>query len=108
MHNDCIRQNLLLRLLRSGKFKGTHPHKLKGTHMETKERTVPGYERVVSGVEETAGYHGIVVIHSTAMGPAVGRARPSGYKKKKEANNPPPPLPPREHYKNTLSGAPFC
>jgi leucine dehydrogenase len=43
--------------------------------METREVSVPGYERVVWGVEGASGYHGIVVIHSTALGPAVGGTR---------------------------------
>jgi leucine dehydrogenase len=43
--------------------------------METREVSVPGYERVVWGVEEASAYHGIVVIHSTALGPAVGGTR---------------------------------
>src|SRR5215471_16438901 len=43
--------------------------------METREISVPGYERVVWGVEVSSDYHGIVVIHSTALGPAVGGTR---------------------------------
>jgi leucine dehydrogenase len=43
--------------------------------MEIREVIVPGYERVVWGVEEASGYHGIVVVHSTALGPAVGGTR---------------------------------
>src|SRR5262245_24655096 len=43
--------------------------------MEIREISVPGYERVVWGMDEMSGYHGIVVIHSTALGPAVGGTR---------------------------------
>jgi leucine dehydrogenase len=53
--------------------------------MEAKERTVPGYERVVSGIEEQSGYHGVVVIHSTALGPAVGGTRFWSYRNEDEA-----------------------
>jgi glutamate dehydrogenase/leucine dehydrogenase len=53
--------------------------------MQTREKSVPGYERVVCGMDEAAGYHGIVVIHSTALGPAVGGTRFWSYKTEDDA-----------------------
>jgi leucine dehydrogenase len=43
--------------------------------MQISEVRVPGYERVVWGIESESGYRGIVAIHSTALGPAVGGTR---------------------------------
>ena len=38
--------------------------------MNVREIRVPGYERVVCGSDEAAGYQGIIAVHSTALGPA--------------------------------------
>jgi leucine dehydrogenase len=53
--------------------------------MEVKELSVPGYERVVVGVDQAAGYHGIIFVHSTALGPAVGGTRFWSYANEDEA-----------------------
>jgi hypothetical protein len=36
--------------------------------MKIREKSVPGYERVLFGADEAAGYRGIIAIHSTALG----------------------------------------
>jgi leucine dehydrogenase len=68
---------------------------------------VPGYERVVLGTDEAAGYQGIVVIHSTALGPAVGGTRYWSYKNEDEALTDALRLARGMTYKNALAGLPF-
>ena len=75
--------------------------------METREISVPGYERVVWGVEEASGYHGIVVIHSTALGPAVGGTRYWKYPGEAAALTDGLRLARGMTYKNALAGLPF-
>lgn len=75
--------------------------------MEIRETRVPGYERVVCGIDEAAGYHGIVVIHSTALGPAVGGTRYWSYKTEDEAITDGLRLGRGMTYKNALAGLPF-
>src|SRR5438309_3740128 len=43
------------------------------------------HERVVEAIDEAAGYHGIVAIHSTKLGPAVGGTRVWPYRSFDEA-----------------------
>jgi leucine dehydrogenase len=75
--------------------------------MEIRETRVPGYERVVCGTEEAAAYQGIVVIHSTALGPAVGGTRYWSYKNEDEAMTDGLRLARGMTYKNSLAGLPF-
>src|SRR6476661_8342463 len=75
--------------------------------MHTREKSVPGYERVVCGTDEAAGYHGIVVIHSTALGPAVGGTRYWSYKTEDDAITDALRLARGMTYKNALAGLPF-
>src|SRR4029077_19204707 len=75
--------------------------------MQTREKSVPGYERVVCGTDEAAGYHGIVVIHSTALGPAVGGTRYWSYKTEGDAMTDALRLARGMTYKNALAGLPF-
>jgi|SRR5689334_18123929 len=74
--------------------------------MQTREKSVPGYERVVCGTDETAGYRGIVVIHSTALGPAVGGTRYWSYKTEDDAVTDALRLARGMTYKNALAGLP--
>ncbi len=74
--------------------------------MEIKDRIVPGYERVATGIEESAGYHGIVVIHSTALGPSVGGTRFWSYKNEDEAITDALRLARGMTYKNALADLP--
>ena len=75
--------------------------------MKIRETRVPGYERVVCGIDEAAGYHGIVVIHSTTLGPAVGGTRYWSYKTEDEAITDGLRLGRGMTYKNALAGLPF-
>jgi leucine dehydrogenase len=75
--------------------------------MKTREKSVPGYERVVFGTDEDAGYRGIVVIHSTAPGPAVGGTRYWSYKTEDDAVTDALRLARGMTYKNALAGLPF-
>ena len=74
--------------------------------MKIREKSVPGYERVVCGIDEAAGYHGIVVIHSTKLGPAVGGTRYWSYKTEDEALTDGLRLGRGMTYKNALAGLP--
>ena len=75
--------------------------------MKFRERSVPGYERVVLGSDEAAGYRGIVVVHSTALGPAVGGTRYWSYKTEDDAVTDALRLARGMTYKNALAGLPF-
>jgi leucine dehydrogenase len=75
--------------------------------MKIRETRVPGYERVVCGTDEAAAYEGIVVIHSTALGPAVGGTRYWSYKTEDEAMTDGLRLARGMTYKNALAGLPF-
>jgi leucine dehydrogenase len=75
--------------------------------MNVREIRVPGYERVVCGSDEAAGYQGIVVIHSTALGPAIGGTRYWSYKTEEEAMTDGLRLARGMTYKNALAGLPF-
>lgn len=74
--------------------------------MKIRELSVPGYERVVCGTDEAAGYQGIVVIHSTVLGPAVGGTRYWSYKTEEDAIIDGLRLARGMTYKNALAGLP--
>ena len=74
--------------------------------MQIRHLSVPGYESVISGVDEAAGYHGIVFIHSTALGPAVGGTRLWSYMSEEEAITDGLRLSRGMTYKNALAGLP--
>jgi leucine dehydrogenase len=74
--------------------------------MQIRHLSVPGYESVVSGRDEAAGYHGIVFIHSTALGPAVGGTRLWSYKSEQDAITDGLRLSRGMTYKNALAGLP--
>jgi leucine dehydrogenase len=74
--------------------------------MQIRHLSVPGYESVVSGVDETAGYHGIVFIHSTALGPAVGGTRLWSYQSEQDAITDGLRLSRGMTYKNALAALP--
>jgi len=75
--------------------------------MKFREIRVPGYERVVIGSDEAAGYRGIVVVHSTALGPAIGGTRYWSYKTEDDAMTDVLRLARGMTYKNALAGLPF-
>jgi leucine dehydrogenase len=74
--------------------------------MEIRELSVPGYERVVVGVDQAAGYHGIIFVHSTVLGPAVGGTRFWSYATEDEAITDGLRLARGMTYKNALAGLP--
>ena len=74
--------------------------------IEVTEKSVPEYERVVFGKDKASGYHGIVVIHSTALGPAVGGTRYWSYKTEDDALTDALRLARGMTYKNALAGSP--
>jgi leucine dehydrogenase len=75
--------------------------------MNVREIRVPGYERVVCGSDEAAGYQGIIAVHSTALGPAVGGTRYWSYKTEDDAMTDALRLARGMTYKNALAGLPF-
>jgi len=75
--------------------------------MKTAEKRVNGYERVVIGADESARYHGIIVVHSTVLGPAVGGTRFWNYHTEEEALTDGLRLARAMTYKNSLAGLPF-
>jgi len=75
--------------------------------MNVREIRVPGYERVVCGSDEAADYQGIIAVHSTALGPAVGGTRYWGYKTEDDAMTDALRLARGMTYKNALAGLPF-
>ena len=75
--------------------------------MKIREKSVPGYERVLFGSDDAAGYQGIIAIHSTALGPAVGGTRYWSYKTEDDAMTDALRLARGMTYKNALAGLPF-
>jgi leucine dehydrogenase len=75
--------------------------------MKIREKSVPGYERVLVGLDGAAGYHGIIAIHSTTLGPAVGGTRYWSYKTEDDALTDALRLARGMTYKNALAGLPF-
>ena len=75
--------------------------------MEILEKKISGYERVVFGSDSGAGYRGIIAVHSTALGPAVGGTRFWMYDSDERALNDALRLARGMTYKNALAGLPF-
>jgi len=71
------------------------------------KNTNNGYEQVVYGLDPSAGYVGIIAIHSTALGPAVGGARFWNYGSEEEALKDALRLARGMTYKNALAGLPL-
>src|SRR5438552_1425367 len=65
------------------------------------------YELVVRGEDEASGYRGIIAVHSTALGPAVGGTRLWPYASEPEALTDVLRLARGMTYKNALAGLPF-
>jgi leucine dehydrogenase len=75
--------------------------------MQITERNVAGYERIVCGQDDAIGYRGIIVIHNTVLGPAVGGTRFWHYKDDDSALTDGLRLAQGMTYKNALAGLPF-
>ena len=65
------------------------------------------HEEVVLWSDCSSGYRGIIAIHSTALGPAVGGTRLWNYECEKEASRDALRLSKAMSYKNALAGLPF-
>jgi leucine dehydrogenase len=74
--------------------------------MEITDLFIPGYEVVVQGSDPVAGYRGLVAVHSTALGPALGGTRYWSYATEDEALNDVLRLARGMTYKNALAGLP--
>ncbi len=55
------------------------------TTLEITDLSVPGYERVVRGVDRSCGLHAIIAVHDTTLGPALGGLRMWPYASEEEA-----------------------
>jgi leucine dehydrogenase len=74
--------------------------------MKIREVTITGYERLTSCTDEN-GYHGLIAIHSTRLGPAIGGTRLWKYVNEQEAIDDVLRLSRGMTYKNALAGIPF-
>lgn len=74
--------------------------------MQINELHVNGHERLVSCSDEN-GYHGLIAIHSTRLGPAIGGTRFWHYQNETEAIQDVLRLAQGMTYKNALAGIPF-
>ena len=75
--------------------------------MHISEKSVNGYERVITGVDQSSGYRGIIAIHSTVLGPGVGGTRFWNYRNEEEALTDALRLARAMTYKNSLAGLSF-
>jgi leucine dehydrogenase len=76
--------------------------------MQIVERFIEGdHEQVLSCLDPASGYHGLIAIHSTALGPAVGGARFWSYASEAEAITDALRLARGMTYKNAFAGIPF-
>src|SRR6476646_7228667 len=75
--------------------------------MEIIEKPTDTHEQVLIGRDEATGYHGIIAIHSTALGPAVGGTRFWNYANEAEALIDALRLSRGMTYKNALPGLPL-
>lgn len=75
--------------------------------MKVSEKRVDGFERIVSGTDAASGYHAIVVIHNTVLGPAVGGTRFWNYASEEDALRDALRLARGMTYKNSLAGMPL-
>ncbi|MCA8948253.1 MAG: Glu/Leu/Phe/Val dehydrogenase [Planctomycetes bacterium] len=53
--------------------------------LQITEIPVPGYERVIRGVDPASGLHAIIAVHDTTLGPALGGLRMWPYKSEEDA-----------------------
>jgi leucine dehydrogenase len=75
--------------------------------VQVTEKQIAGFERVVTATDSAAGYHAIVVIHSTVLGPATGGARFWNYAGEEDALRDALRLARGMTYKNSLAGMPL-
>ncbi len=75
--------------------------------MEILEKKIEGHEQVLFGLDPAANYRGIIAIHSTKLGPALGGTRLWHYKSDEEALVDALRLSRGMTYKNALAGLPL-
>ncbi len=75
--------------------------------MEIIEKKIAGHEKVLFGKDQEAGYRGIIAIHSTALGPALGGTRLWSYADDEEGLTDVLRLSRGMTYKNALAGLPL-
>jgi leucine dehydrogenase len=76
--------------------------------MRVVEKQIEGdHEQVFSCLDEAIGYHGLIAIHSTALGPAVGGTRFWSYASEDDAVTDALRLARGMSYKNAFAGIPF-
>jgi len=75
--------------------------------MEITEKLTNTHELVLIGRDDAIGYHGIIAIHSTALGPAVGGTRFWNYNSEAEALTDALRLSQGMTYKSALAGLPL-
>src|SRR6185369_1147217 len=75
--------------------------------MNITEKLTDTHELVLIGRDDTIGYHGIIAIHSTALGPAVGGTRFWNYASEYEALTDVLRLSQGMTYKTALAGLPL-
>src|SRR2546423_14499596 len=73
----------------------------------TEHETRGEHELLLTCTDERAGYHGVIAVHSTALGPAVGGARFWNYASEAEAITDALRLARGMTYKNALAGLPL-
>src|SRR5215216_4968463 len=73
----------------------------------TEKATNTDHEKVLIGRDAASGYHGIIAVHSTALGPAVGGTRFWNYATEDEALTDALRLSRGMTYKTALAGLPF-
>lgn len=74
--------------------------------MKLRELSVAGHESLTSCTEDN-GYHGLIALHSTRLGPAIGGTRFWQYRNEQEAIDDVLRLARGMTYKNALAGVPF-
>jgi leucine dehydrogenase len=75
--------------------------------MNITEKLINTHEQVLIGRDDAIGYHGIIAVHSTALGPAVGGTRFWNYKSEDEALTDALRLSHGMTYKTALAGLPL-
>src|SRR5215470_2588040 len=75
--------------------------------MNITEKPTDTHEKVLIGRDAATGYHGIIAIHSTALGPAVGGTRFWNYDSEEEALTDALRLSQGMTYKSALAGLPL-
>ena len=73
----------------------------------TEKVTNTDHEKVLIGRDAASGYHGIIAIHSTALGPAIGGTRFWNYASEDEALTDALRLSQGMTYKTALAGLPL-